>query len=411
MNIALVARGFGWAGGIEFLRLICNGLSARQEHHPHKIFLLLPVANRVDSLRDVFEVVKRSLLGSVQRRRLWWATRQPGFDKAMFDFFEHTLASEVKIVFHDDSLRGLRTCLSRIGADIALPINGTLGPRCETPWIGYLYDFQHRYLLSNFKVQSCYEREIGFTTTLKDSDVVVVNSSAVKDDVKKFYPWADMDSVFSLPFSPTALADWFEALPGGALDRYFLPKRYFLISNQFWVHKDHPTAIRALSVLRKHTDIGLVCTGAGSDHRRANYMEEIKSLISELGLTDDVRLLGHIPKRDQIEIMKSAVAVVQPTLFEGGPGGGSVYDAVALGVPVVLSDIAVNREVVGKNVVFFPAGQSSELAARLKEVASAEPDRPTRAELLKQTEDAISGLGKALFLAIERSIKMHGCRT
>ena len=40
-----------------------------------------------------------------------------------------------------------------------------------------------------------------------------------------------------------------------------------------------------------------------------------------LGLEQRVRVLGLVPKRDQIEIMKKACAVLQPTRFEGGPGG------------------------------------------------------------------------------------------
>ena len=67
-----------------------------------------------------------------------------------------------------------------------------------------------------------------------------------------------------------------------------------------------------------------------------------------------IRILGLIPKYDQIQIMRGAVAVIQPTLFEGGPGGGAVYDAVSIGTPVILSDIPVNREVeAGRGLIQF----------------------------------------------------------
>jgi glycosyltransferase involved in cell wall biosynthesis len=53
-------------------------------------------------------------------------------------------------------------------------------------------------------------------------------------------------------------------------------------------------------------------------------------------------------------------------LFEGGPGGGAVYNAVSLDVPAIVSDIPVNREVEGTAIDFFPAGDVSALAAKMK---------------------------------------------
>ena len=61
-------------------------------------------------------------------------------------------------------------------------------------------------------------------------------------------------------------------------------------------------------------------------------------------------------------MMREAVAVVQPTSFEGGPGGGSVFDAVALGVPTIVSDIPVNREIEAYVRDFFPLDDNKSLA-------------------------------------------------
>ncbi len=65
--------------------------------------------------------------------------------------------------------------------------------------------------------------------------------------------------------------------------------------------------------------------------------------------------------------MRAALAVVQPTLFEGGPGGGSVFDAVALGVPAIVSDIPVNLEIEEPNVRFFKACDAAALSAAMAE--------------------------------------------
>ena len=92
------------------------------------------------------------------------------------------------------------------------------------------------------------------------------------------------------------------------------------------------------------------------DYRFPEHINNLQREIDELGIADQVHFLGHIPKADQIAIMKGSLAVLQPTLFEGGPGGGSVYDAVSLGVPALLSDIPVNREIENeKNLLYFEA--------------------------------------------------------
>lgn len=45
-------------------------------------------------------------------------------------------------------------------------------------------------------------------------------------------------------------------------------------------------------------------------------------LAKKLGIESKIKILGHIPKLEQIELIKNCIAVIQPTLFEGGPGGG-----------------------------------------------------------------------------------------
>ena len=88
---------------------------------------------------------------------------------------------------------------------------------------------------------------------------------------------------------------------------------------------------------------------------------ELMDLVSELGVSEHIRILGHIPKLDQVALIKSAEAVIQPTLFEGGPGGGAAFDAISLGTPVIASDISVNLEMDCGEVSFFSAGNQDGL--------------------------------------------------
>src|SRR5262249_24896424 len=146
----------------------------------------------------------------------------------------------------------------------------------------------------------------------------------------------------------------FNAESVGTREKYGVPQDYFLCSNQFWQHKNHGVVIDALALARAAgRPIDMVFTGPMSDYRAPNYVPDLLSRVRDVGVESNCRFLGLIPKLDQIAIMRSAVAVVQPTLFEGGPGGGAVYDAIAIDCPVIVSDIPVNREIEGYVDSFF----------------------------------------------------------
>jgi glycosyltransferase involved in cell wall biosynthesis len=264
--------------------------------------------------------------------------------------------------------------------------------------VGYIYDFQHRHFPQFFTEAQRAGRDAAFARMLGSASVVVCNSEAVRDDAERFQP-GSARKIVALPFAPIPQRHWLDLDPAAARRRHAVPERYFIVCNQFWIHKDHPTAIRAFAGFRARggdPGVALVCTGTVQDYRDPRYPGTIRALIRELGLEGRVHLLGHIPKDDQIALLRGAIAVLQPTWFEGGRGGGAVTDAVALGVPALLSDIAVNLEIVHDGCRFFPKGDPVGLAALMLELAAAEPARPDRAELVRRAEEGIARLSRAL---------------
>jgi len=96
--------------------------------------------------------------------------------------------------------------------------------------------------------------------------------------------------------------------------------------------------LRALAILAPSRP-RLVLLIAG---RAGDASAELESLCDGLGLRDRVRLLGH---RDDVpEILAAGDIFVFPSLYEGLPG--AVIEAMALGLPIVASDIDPVRETV-----------------------------------------------------------------
>lgn len=141
-----------------------------------------------------------------------------------------------------------------------------------------------------------------------------------------------------------------------------LPERFYFTPNQFWVHKDYDSLFRALrDILDAGRDVTFVCTG--SDLSRANnpVSRSLLELRQALSLERNLRLLGVLPRAAQMEILRRACAVIQPSLFEGW--STVIEDARAVGRPLIVSDIPVHREQLGDSAIFFRPGDPDALAA------------------------------------------------
>lgn len=374
-HIALLPQHFKWGGGLDFLRHISNGLCAVSDKYQLQLFI----------------AVEQEFIGMELYAQLK-------------DFIQHTSSVSLTEIFYSNQLNDLAERLIENKIDIVLPVNADLGVNFPIPWVTYIPDFQHKYLHQNFTEHECFSRETAFAARLRDSKAVVVNSEAVRQDILTFYPWINPQRVFALPYSPHPMPEWLMLEPLPVQQKYQLGQRYFILCNQFWVHKDHPTAFRAFAML-SDPEVELVCTGVIEDYRRPDYAQELKQLLQELNIYDRVRLLGHVSKEEQISLLKGALALVQPTLFEGGPGGGAVYDAVSLGIPVVLSDIRVNKEVKAVELDFFETG-SAESLARVLSNRLQRPTFPIPETLLSLGESNQQALGERLYQLIQFTL---GC--
>jgi glycosyltransferase involved in cell wall biosynthesis len=272
--------------------------------------------------------------------------------------------------------------------------------------IGYVPDYQHRYLPHLFSAREIAHRDQVSARLIADSDAMIMNARTVAEDMRNFSE-GPLPSLHALPFSPTASTEWMEGRPD-LLSSYAISGPYFIICNQFWVHKDHLTAFRAIAeVADHHQNVTLVCTGSLLDYRNPTYFEKLQAEVVKLGLVSRIRFLGHVPKRDQIELLKHAVAVVQPTLFEGGPGGGSTYEAVALGQRVLLSDLPVNQEIDSGDVRFFPCGDHVALAKLMNLALDETCIVRNPAALIARSNARLRRNGEAIWASIMAAIIAH----
>jgi glycosyltransferase involved in cell wall biosynthesis len=274
--------------------------------------------------------------------------------------------------------------------------------------VGYIADFQHKNLPQFFTERECAKRDQAFAKMLKSADAVLVNAKDVVKDIERYYP-SRRARVFAMPFSPAPSIHAFSVDPEEAARRYNVRGPYFIICNQFWKHKDHGTAFKAFAAIaHRHPELLLVCTGETSDFRFPGYFDQLMHLARQMGVVDRILPLGMISKLDQLALLRGAVALVQPTLFEGGPGGGAVYDAVALGTRSIVSDIPVNTEIDEPTVTYFKAGDIGALAAAMEATMATCDVTPPLADPLELVQRGLErrrACGEVLLEALDCAIK------
>lgn len=404
-TIALLGNGFtNWGGGIDFLRFCVNALALVCDNSA-RLVILLPdpeCATVVTRIRGFLSPYKRMLKSAIAGDRPRFQRIRPFSRAQLIDSFKN-IDGNVEILFYAPHEK-LTAAISRIQADVIIPSSISLGSSFPIPWVGYVYDFQHKYYPDYFTSEEIRRRDTLFSTMLSEAAAVIVNAADVKKDIQKFYPKTACQ-VFDLPFSATPIESWFEPSSENVSIKYNLPEKYFVMCNQFWIHKDHATAFKALAVYANKTgqqDVHIVCTGNTSDSRHPNYFSNLEKNIAQLGLTERIHFLGHIPKKDQIDILSSSIAVLQPTLFEGGPGGGAVYDAVAMGLPTILSDIPVNKEIDGlEGLLFFKTGDANDMAAKMILLQTKVLCKPDKEKLLAAGRERTKAFGLTLIDAIK----------
>ena len=113
----------------------------------------------------------------------------------------------------------------------------------------------------------------------------------------------------------------------------------------------------------------LVCTGDITDTRDPYYFGYLQRKYKNLINSNKIKILGLISRADQLNLLKNAKAVIQPTLYEGGPGGFSSYEAIAYPKPLILSNISINREIKYKKAKFFDPKSPNSLLSKLNKIS------------------------------------------
>jgi glycosyltransferase involved in cell wall biosynthesis len=207
-------------------------------------------------------------------------------------------------------------------------------------------------------------RDSGIVALGKSAHEIVFSSATAADDFARFYPDAKA-AARVVHFHTAANPAWYTGDPEAVRTKYSVPSRYFIVCNQFWLHKNHGIILDALDLLAKDgVSPHVICTGSTKDYRSPNYFSDLQRRAETLTLTNRFQVLGLVDRFDQIQLIRGALAVIQPSKSEGW--STVVEDARVLGKRVLLSSIPVHCEQNPPGAEFFEPDDAHRLAELLR---------------------------------------------
>jgi glycosyltransferase involved in cell wall biosynthesis len=369
-----------WVGGYNYQ---LNLFAALARHCPGRITPVL-FAGKGDPEAELaplanvpgVEVVQSEAFEAFDKRSGGLAaTLVTGLDRRAADAFA---AKRIDIVFENARFFGWR-----------LPI----------PALAWFPDFQHRKLPGLFSPRVRWRRDLGFRVQIASRRGILLSSESALADFRTAYPRAS-NAVAVARFATEPSPDLLTADAAAVIAEYRLPAKFFYLPNQFWHHKNHLVVVKALTILkRRGIDVVVAASGSTEEPRKSDYFSGLMREVAERGIETNFRYLGLIPLAHVFALLRSSMALINPSRFEGW--STTVEEAKSFGVLMILSGLPVHREQAGASARYFEVDDAETLAGHLAAVWQS-PEPTGMRNLLPGLDKRVAAFGADFVAAVDQ---------
>lgn len=194
---------------------------------------------------------------------------------------------------------------------------------------------------------------------LTQAQHIICNSYSTAKDISEFY------RISVSKITPVLLAydnNHFRPFPE-KLETDTNRKPYFLYLGRHDKYKNINRLVTAFAALANNRDYELWLAGP-TDQR---FTPNLRVQITELGITDQVKILDYVNYNELPKIISNALAFVFPSLWEGF--GFPVLEAMACGTPVITSNLSSLPEVTCDAAILINPYNVQEITAAMQEIA------------------------------------------
>ena len=253
------------------------------------------------------------------------------------------------------------------------------GGRVSVPFITTVWDLAHRSRPYFPEVSSTgwdwEAREQTYRSVLPRASFILTGTNAGKGEIVHYYG-VNPENVIVVPFPAPAFPS--EDDRHGILDireKYEIRGDFLIYPAQFWPHKNHVNILIALALL-KHRGTVIEMVFTGSDKGNAGH---VFRKINELGLHDQVHVLGFVPREDLRALYSKALALTFASFF--GPDNIPPLEAFALGCPVIASRVSGAEEQLGDAALLFDPAEPEDLVSAILTISQ---DQQLRARMVQK---------------------------
>ena len=340
LRVAIVADGFwGWRAG----RIYLLGLIEALASQPSPLEMTAVISSQLDDRNDLADLVAVIV-------------HDPRSIRARAHARIDTTFRRVRPTFIDSPIR----------ADIVFG-NGMSHRLGKAAMIGNLLDYQDRHYPTLATPERLALRNAQEAVAVTRCAGLVFNSRWTLEDVARRTGGITAETAI-LPLLARVTKDELTLDPADTALEFSLPERFMIVASQLWAHKNHLELLNALGILKQRGSVPhLVFTGQKRDPRAPDHLGRINQRIDELGLRGSITILGEVEREKLLALMRRSLGFVQPTLHEGG--GMPAEEARALGKPIVLANLPLQREADIPDALYFTPGDEESLAAAISGLA------------------------------------------
>ena len=269
----------GWIGGLYYLKnIIFSCLQSEKITKKYRIVVLIDPEHA-----DIF-----TCFGNRIDLRIYGGT------------------NKVKLALYEMNLiwlHGVKYCY-------ALELN-RIGSLFASRGIFWIPDFQHKTLPEFFKPEELARKDVTDRRMTELSNPLVLSSEDAKNDLERFYPehQCKVQVIHFVSYIEPELRAITPKLEHEVAEKFGLQRKYIYLPNQFWKHKNHVVAVKAIELLKKQgllADYDFVFTGNLKDYRNPEYIDELKKIMEAQPVAGSIKLLGFVERTEQLCIMKNA---------------------------------------------------------------------------------------------------------
>ncbi|MGB9911187.1 MAG: glycosyltransferase family 4 protein [Microgenomates group bacterium] len=163
------------------------------------------------------------------------------------------------------------------------------------------------------------------------------------------------------------------------LTKYKIKRPFVVYTGSLYPHKNIETLIKAIKEFNQIRKLYLVIVCA-----RNIFQKRLAEKVKKLEAEEYVKFIGFVSDKELSQIYKAGEAFIFPSLMEGF--GLPALEAMAVGLPVIASDIPVFREVYKEAVLYFDPHSEKDLIKKLGQLIE---NKEKKAFLIKKGKQLV----------------------